>query len=65
MTEDEAKEKICPLSFHPSWISGGFKCKGKACMSWETVMEPIPGHTQYTEMRATDQGFCKLIDKKC
>lgn len=57
MTEDEAKETVCPLMSHQGSL--GFieqKCRGRRCMWWREVYIDVFDGTEYNPKGPV--GFC-------
>lgn len=65
-SEEEAKKKICPLTFVTS-ISGSNFCIGSSCMGWITSSENFEEVTKDQPIgyacKIEKYGFCGLISK--
>ena len=70
MTEQDAKDKTCPISLIP--VSGGDdspafispnSCIGSACMAWRWEREELESGTPGYTRRSPTDGFCGLAGK--
>ena len=58
LTEEEAREKVCPMPVAPY-------CIGSQCMAWRWEMQPknIQAHPAVQTPERTTRGYCGLARK--
>lgn len=68
LTEDEAREKICPFRPLPAQRYGEAMCIGARCMVWEWgPRDPLPGENRLATALRDDpptRGYCGASTKR-